>query len=423
MPWGRLSTWLLIQLTPRPTDLPLAAALQGPLALIAAMWLAYWFMSREMGRCLYGLVAMILFGITLKYNEVIFWFAASFAVLALDTILLALLAAQQWRLSGRRRWLVLCAIGCALAPGWFASGILAGPFCSLYLLAWQWRAPDGSKARGLLGRLGPLLVPILGTAVFLAVSLPLTAEQIDHAQHFAGQRAHEVFAPWQGLQLTGRTLVDNLILGLHALGRTCPPAAAPLVLAALALPAWWWWRKAPRLCHPLMILGLGMMGGTYWLIYSFRSAWPYEAMMVGWTRYNLMPFLGLVFFACAGLPSRQGTLFTLHPSGLLSRGQVFGLALLAGLLLVLQFPQGLVGHRLRDRDPEPQQAALRQIEDMDARCQAHNIDGDTARRILDHLTIPYSGDPEPRINGWELLRGSMARRTLSMDEARKILLR
>src|SRR5436305_11225723 len=87
---------------------------------------------------------MILFGVTCVYQQAVYWFAASFSVPALDTTLLALLAAQHWRRTGRPRSLLLAAAGAALAPAWFASGILAGPLCCLYLLP----APGEGKDEG-----------------------------------------------------------------------------------------------------------------------------------------------------------------------------------------------------------------------------------------------------------------------------------
>ena len=69
---------------------------------------------------------------------------------------------------------------CLLAPGWFASGVLAGPLCCLYLL-WPQR-PD--EAGGRTGRWA--LTPLLGTLLFLAVSLPRTAAIINTLPHYQG---------------------------------------------------------------------------------------------------------------------------------------------------------------------------------------------------------------------------------------------
>src|SRR5262245_30255378 len=103
MPLGRLTTWGLIQLTGRLTALPFATGWQGPLALLVGLFFLYHFVRRERDDALYGWLAAILFGVSSAYQEAVTWFAASFGVLSLDTFLLALLAAQRWRLPRGRR--------------------------------------------------------------------------------------------------------------------------------------------------------------------------------------------------------------------------------------------------------------------------------------------------------------------------------
>jgi hypothetical protein len=144
-------------------------------------------------------------------------------------------------------------------------------------------------------------------------------------------------------------------------------------------------------------------------------------MMIRWTRYNLFPFLGLIFFVCGGLPGRAVSLFHLDPSGRLSGSQVRRLGFLVGLLFLLQFPLGLLGHLREDPDASRQVASLRRIEEIDDRCRAYGIAAGTAREALGRLEIPYSGEP-PRINGWDLLRGSRRPREWTVEEA-DILLR
>jgi hypothetical protein len=417
MPLGRLTAWGVVQAAGRPTRLPLLAALQGPLAVLAGMGLVYLFVRRELGHRFYGLVAMILFGVSLKYNEAVFWYAASFAVLALDTMLLVLLAAQRWRRTGRWYHLAFSAFWAFLAPAWFASGILAGAFGSLYLLPWK-RGRGANRVK----HLASAVVPLLGSVAFLAPSLPYTFQHIQHAEHFQGQTALGMFDPLGGLELTGRTLVDNLLLGIHAFGNACPRSLVPVVLAGLALAGWGWWRQGVRAggSSRLLLLGGGLLVLSYWVTYSFRTAWPYETMMIRWTRYNLFPFMGLVFVVCGGLPGRQGTLFHLEPSGRLSGRQALGLGLLIGLLFLLQFPLGLLGHLRQDPDVSRQMASLRRLEDTDDRCRSYGIGATTARQVLGQLAIPYSGEP-PRINGWDLLRGSPLPREWTVGEARELL--
>src|SRR5206468_4244356 len=138
--------------------------------------------------------------------QAVYWFSASFSILTLDTLLLALLAAQRWRQTGRLQYLALSALWSALAPGWFASGILAGPLCCLYLLPQAERdAPAAEKAQPWWRHLALALVPLLGSVAFLAVSLPRTANHILHLEHYGDKTAVQAFSPLTGLVYTGRS--------------------------------------------------------------------------------------------------------------------------------------------------------------------------------------------------------------------------
>jgi hypothetical protein len=143
-------------------------------------------------------------------------------------------------------------------------------------------------------------------------------------------------------------------------------------------------------------------------------------MMIRWTRYNLFPFLGLILFVSGGLPGRQGSLFKLDVSGRVSGSQAWRLGFLVVLLFLLQFPLGLLGHLRQDPDAARQLASLRRIEDTDDFCRAYGIEAGTARQALGRLEIPYSGEP-PRINGWDLLRGSPQPRAWTVKEVRELL--
>jgi hypothetical protein len=416
MPLGRLSLAALVQLGGgRPTAMPLATALQGPLALLLGMALVYLFLRRELGHPFYGLAGMIFFGVSTQYRQAVDWFAASFAVLALDTLLLALLAAQSWRRTGRRRALAFSAAGAALAPAWFASGILAGPLCCLYLLPREGRGGSAWRHRA------AALVPLLGSLAFLALlaCLPRTAARILNAEHYDGRTALEAFNPLLGLAFTARTLADHLAVGtLGVPDVVCPVPVAAAVLVLLATAGAWWWRHADR--PRLLLLGLGFILSNYLLIYSFRAGWSYddpEAGMYLWTRYDLFPHLGLTLFLVGGLPRWDGRLFRLAGGGL-TRPQVWALAVLTGLLFLTQLPRGLPDHF-----PDPEQVKqgqdLARIEAIDARCRALGIDAATARQALPPLVLPYSDGY--LTNGWRLLRGSADPRPFSVEQARRLL--
>src|SRR5216684_1496259 len=422
-PMERLAPFGLVQVAGRITAFPRVASLQGPIALALAMVLVYLFVKREMGHRFYGLVASIVFGVSLKYNQAVTWYSASFLTLMLVTLLLALLSAQNWRQTGRLSSMIWCIVWVTLAPAWFPSGILAGLWCFLYL------APQEDELRPLSRRERSMaLLPFLGTLAYLAISLPQNLDRLFVAKRIGGQNLTQTFNPIVGLGYTARSIVDNLIFGaLGASGSTCPTWLVPILLALLGLAGYWWWRQAPR--RRLMLLGCSLILFSYWLTYSARASLPYDGQehsVSQWNRYHLLPYLGLVFFACGGLPSRRGTLFQLDASGSLTRGQVGALSLLIAILVGLQFPVSWIGHQRTDYDAEPQMAVLRHIEEVDARCQANRISAETARQALGFLEIPYSTTPgagyPPLINGWQWLRGSDEPMPYDdLDEVRRML--
>src|SRR5205814_7651691 len=66
--------------------------------------------------------------------------------------------------------------------------------------------PQTTRGRGAWrGRL-VALTPLLGCALFLAVSMPFAAGAILHADHYQGRTALQAFDPLFGLTCTGRTL-------------------------------------------------------------------------------------------------------------------------------------------------------------------------------------------------------------------------
>jgi hypothetical protein len=415
MPLGRLSIWVLVELASRPSLLPYATAPHGPLAVIAGMLLVYLFVRREMGHRFYGLLAMVLFGVTAVYQQAVYWFSASFSILTMDTLLLALLAAQRWRQTGRVHYLAWSALCSALAPGWFASGILAGPLCCLYLLPREESgASNAEKAEPWWRHVGAALVPLLGSIVFLVVSLPRTANHIMHLEHYQGKTAVQAFSPFTGLIYTGRSLVDNLMLGQVGITEvTCPVEVVPFFLFVLAALAGWWLWRAPRRRLPL--LGLGMIFSSYWLVYSARGTWSYDDNHMtypGWSRYHLLPQLGLVLFVCGGLPRWE----PMSPE--LSKRQVWIVAGLIVLQVLIQLPRGILCADSFLADNREQLAALRHIDEMDARCREQHIAAEAARAVLPELDVPMCFG---RVNGWDFLRGSPDPQPYEEAEVRRLL--
>jgi hypothetical protein len=150
MPLGRLFCFGLEALAGQLPCVPFFTCLVGPLALLLGVGFLYVFVRRELGHPFYALLAVVLFAVTSVYHQAIWWFAASFVVLSLDTILLGLLAVQRWRQTGHSLYLGLAILACFLAPAWFALGILGGPLCCLYLANRQRELPGASPTPGSL---------------------------------------------------------------------------------------------------------------------------------------------------------------------------------------------------------------------------------------------------------------------------------
>jgi hypothetical protein len=421
MPAGRLTTWGLVLLAGRAAAVPYLAALQGPLAVLAGTLLLYLFVRRELGHPLYALVAAALFGVSTVYEQAVYWFSASFSVLTLDTLLLALLAAQAWRRSRRPAFLALCVLGAALAPTWFASGILAGPLCALYLLP-PGDEPGGKRLPARLRSALVALVPLLGSALFLAVSLPRTAEHIMHLPHYGEKTALGSFHPLRGLQFTFWSVVENLLLGqLGVSSVNVPFGMAVAVWPLLIVLGAWWWRGAPA-GRRQMLLGLGLIFAGYLLVYSARADWGYEGWMNTplWSRYHLLPQLGLALFLSGGLPRGAGLLKP-RPDALLTREQLAALLALVAALAAVQFPRTVWTEWTPSGDV--QQQTLRRIDEADALCRRYRIGAATAQAALGWTDIPGGGrSPENRLNVWEFVRGSPdPDPSITPDEARRLL--
>lgn len=410
MPMCRLAAALLMQLVAAQSAIPMAAQLQGPLAVILGMWLLYLFVRRELGHPFYGVIAMTLWGVTTSYLQAVTWYSASFFILSLDTLLLGLLAAQAWRRSRRWYHLALCALWCFVAPGWFGGGILAGAWCGLYLLSALW--PTRTRLLTVL----PAAVPAIGSVAFLLVSLPSTADRIIHAEHYGGKSVFEAFQPVEGMVNTVRTLADNQVLGAFGIYRSAafPWTAALVIVGCLVVAAAVWWRLAPE--RRLLLLGLSIVLASDILTYSARADWNYERSVHSWTRYHLFPHLGIVLFVIGGLPRFQGKWFTLDPSGVLSRRQVAAVAIVIAAALAAHLPRSLQSPRYF---PE-QIRVLTRVERIDAICRSHGISASTAREALGFLQFPLGYEGE---NAWDFLRGSPHPRQMTIDEARRLLFR
>jgi len=406
MPLGRLLVAVLVQLG---GSLPATAALLsyvGPLALLLGMGLVYLFVRREVGQPGHALLATMLFGVSTTYMQALHWFAASLAICALDTLLAGLLAAQAWRQTGRRGYLVLAVVAVLLAPGWYGSGLLAGPLVCLYLLG---SPPTPDSPPALRQRFRILdLAPLLGSLLFVAFSLLLATAPPQRPFQYDRRSPLEAFAVGPGLALTLQSILDNLISGLR--GQSEVHVQAPwswVALVLLGLVALWAWLRGPR--PGLVVLGLGMIVGSYLLIYGARYHSGLDERINGyvWNRYHLQPQLGLALVICGALPLRKDAALSRRETGIL------------GLLLVLLFlihaPRAW--HTLDPLQPE-QAAVLRHIDAVDALCRQERIDANTARAVLPPLPLPCGPDD---VGAWTFLRGSPDPLPWTPEEARRLL--
>jgi hypothetical protein len=438
MPLGRLTTWVLVQVSPDVRYLAYLSDLQGVVGVMLALPLVYLFVRREVGLPLAGVLAAVLFGVTSIYQQAVVWFASSFSVLALDTFLVGLLAAQAWRQTGRWLYLVGCLLACLLAPGWFASGILAGPLCFLYLLVPTRKAKAGDREGEAKEREGEApaepvtalpfgvlnFAPLVGTALFLAVALPQVAQTILHLEHYQGQTALEAFNPIVGLGYTARSLIDNLALGQFGITRVCVPVwlvaiLLPTLVGLFALYVW------PAHQWRLVITGAATILAAYLLTYSARSRWDYveaDFFTHHWNRYHLFPQLGLSLIVAAGLPywlPRLGT--WLRPENSITPGQGRAVCVLIVCLTLIHLPRGLLAPpKVWEEWVGEQWAGFARLAEVEARCHEHGISRAAALEALPPWH-KFTGAGEG-FNAWLLLHGSPSPRELPPEEVRRLLL-
>lgn len=407
MPMARLSAGVLMSFTPRQSTIAGAAQFHGVLAVVIGMWLLYAFVRRELGHPFYAVIAMTLWGVTSTYYECVTWYSASFFTLALDTTLLALLAAQAFARTGRAGWLGTCAVCAAAAPAFHSTALPAGLWCALYLL----HALRGQFGVGPWKSIALAATPLLGTLAGVTASFYVATDQIVRASHYRGKTIFGAFDPLAGLENTLRTLADNQIPGVFGFWHKTWIVPWPAVLAstaALAVLAAIWWRRTSD--RRLLWLGLAILLVSDVMVYSARADWSYERTVHNWTRYHLFPHLGLVLFVVGGLPRFAGRWFALVPDRLSGPQTIALLALLAAAV-ACHWPRT---HRSHIFFPS-QVALMERVERVDAACRRFGIGGPTAREALPFVKFPLGYE---RDNVWEFLRGSPAPIPVTVEDAR-----
>lgn len=395
-PVYRLSICLMNQLSGGPTGLPLAAMVFSRITLLATIFGLFLFVKRERGP-LAGLVSAAVFGVSAVYLESVAWFAAAPNTACLATGCVALLAAQRWVQRGQWWNLPLTAAVCVIAPGWFGGGALIGPLVSLYLFG---RRP---------GRWWSWAVPLVGTAAYFAVCIPMAGDKMLKPEHHGGKSLAQAFNPTIAAENTARAVTDQLVLGGVGVWKVVCPlwVAVPVTTLAVAAGVWWWRRAGwPR----VVLLGAAFVLFGYVLVFGSRAGWDYETLLVHWSRYATFPQFGLALIVGGGVR-------TAGPPRPWQRWVVLALTI---VLLALHSYHGWSATPASD----PRLAEdLQLVAEADRRCREHHIAGEDAVRVLvPHYTEQYKKDGKFHTDIWRCIWGSSQPKPRTDDEIRDLLL-
>jgi hypothetical protein len=330
-------------------SLPEALAVAAYGILVAVMLLTGRFVARETGRTALGLAASALVGTTSLMLTPATWYSGGQPLWAGLAILAALRYAQTFRRNGRWPNLVLAALAAGLAGAFWSAGHLAGPVVAVYL--WF----DGRLRCRLAAA-----VPLVATAISVALLLSLAARPMDSKVSFHGRTVQEAMNPIQGAITTAQAIPESLVfanLGLDAM--TTPIQGIVLTLGVLLLWASCRWRHPaadarrpswPTFAfNPLECAGAALVLGCYLLEWTFRGYFEYHNLrtlnpyaIVPW--YDVVPQIGAILFAVGWWSGPH------HPAGAIpgashsrpappTRSAALGIALLTLGLLILNRPR------------------------------------------------------------------------------------
>lgn len=387
-PWMRLTTFALAQLAPANVFVPWMFQGFTHIVALLVVWLMHKFVLHETQNRSASLLAAIAFGVSATYAEAIYWYAASPALASLLCGIVGLLGAQRYVQKRSRFGLLLAFLGPLLAPGWFAGGVLMGPMIALYLVC---RA--GKKLWWISA------VPILGAVTYLAISLPISAKQILHAEHYQGRTALQAFDPLMACWNSVRSLADHTFLAQLGVWHVALPPwlAVPValcVLVGLVL----WWKRAPN--RVLIYIGLVLLLMNNVLIYGARAAWSYPDSLVMWSRYQVFPQFGLALIIAGGWRNWE-----------LSARSFY--CILASFFL-LQLPRAILGCFPVSIE---QAECLKQLDAAQRQCSELGITREDVIRSMPKEPIPRSADH----NRWQFVRGSSSTRIKDPDQIRESL--
>jgi hypothetical protein len=307
--------------------------------LVVVMILMGRLVSRETGRAILGLAAMVAVGVTSVMASPACWYSSGQTLWAAFGVLATLGFAQSWR---RRRSIPSLAMmgPSAMFAGWcWTIGHMAGPVAAVYL--WL----DGrNRCRWAAA------VPLGATILAVLISVALGARKMDSTVSFHGRTTKEAANPVEGLLHTGQAIPENLVLGNLGL-KAQTTAAQGLTITAILVGVWGsgrWRRGGLAAFNPLECAGLSLVLGSYLVEWTVRGYMPFRylrtinmGMIVPW--YDVVPQVGAVLFAagwCAG-PRPRGDETRPEPaaSSMMTRRGALGVIGLLAIFMVLNKPR------------------------------------------------------------------------------------
>ena len=248
----------------------------SPVPFVLNMALLYLILRRELKSTTASLIAVAVFALSALSIETVLWFSAStFAWSMVGTL------AAFWAAGADKRYM---AFACsAMAPGFSAIGLLAGPFAACRIGFVSEPVPFRKRVIG-------AAFPLLGTASYLGLTLPfryqsILIESLHKNADFRVGLTYACRAPFGVLlpALIGRPPLA--MLGTPGGWDVVLAAVSTLLLVGLA------WRSPHR---PLILCGLVLISGGYGLTYAVRTNQGIHQML-NVQRYHLFPQIGLIF--------------------------------------------------------------------------------------------------------------------------------
>ena len=338
VPTWRVLTFSAVASAGNLAALPAVLAKFTYAALVLSMLLIGRLVAKESGRASVGLAAMAATGMTSVVWSASTWYSAGQTLWAGIGVLAMLDVLQSWRIRGGAWRLLAAAAWAWVAGGFWTIGHAAGPVGALYL--WADGRPIARKAAA---------VPILATALAVAVALGIGGRKIDGSVSFHGRSSREALDVRQGASHTLQAIPENLVFGnLGLTPITTEAQAAALCAAILAIWAHGLWKG--RRPTPLEWSGAALSLSSYLVEWSFRGYFTFENLrgIVPW--YDTIPHLGAVLFAsCWWAARRDGRL----PASVSPTSRASALAILALMVAQLLTHQTRVDQLTNRNIPTP----------------------------------------------------------------------